>query len=117
VTEQPEPDAAVACRLDAQGVARRSADLGALMRRALVAHERDGRGVGLTFDRSQELDAALADWVAAEKVCCPFFDFEVSHDAATTVLKIEAPDAARALIDRIDQRACRIVAARLGENR
>jgi hypothetical protein len=114
VTEQPEPDAAVACRLDAQGEARRGADLGALMRRALVAHRRDGRGVALTFDRSEGLDAALAAWVAEEKVCCPFFDFEISHDAATTELKIVAPDAARALIDRIDQRAGRIVAARLG---
>jgi hypothetical protein len=114
VTERPEPDAAVACRLDAQGEARRSADLGALMRSALIAHQRDGRGVGLTFDRSEELDAALTAWVAEEKVCCPFLDFEVSHDAATTMLKIEAPDAARALIDRIDQRAGRIVAARLG---
>jgi hypothetical protein len=41
-------------------------------------------GFTLIFDPELKLDARINKWVEKEKMCCPFFTFETTHEDATT---------------------------------
>ena len=49
---------------------------------AIVAHRELPRGYAFQIDSSRVSLLEVAEWVVAEKKCCPFFDFQVSLDGA-----------------------------------
>ena len=45
-----------------------------------------GKGYELQFSPSSISPAELADWVAAESKCCPFFDFHIDLEREGSLL-------------------------------
>jgi hypothetical protein len=72
----PDP---LVCRLDALKPLerRRHADLTAQLRSAARGVEALPRGFAFQFPDDRELSRRLIEWVALERRCCPFLEFEI----------------------------------------
>src|SRR5829696_5043161 len=85
----------LACSLAAADHRQRLADLDALRRDALLAHEPIDGGIRLTFAAAaRERVEAL---VAAESECCPFLTMDLRVTGDRLVLEITAPEEAGAV--------------------
>jgi hypothetical protein len=78
----------IACSLDRTELSGR-AELMARLGDALVAVEADGTQAVLRFESGRE---ALDDFIRAESECCPFFDFALDAEPASTTLRINVPE-------------------------
>lgn len=86
--------APVACSLDGDGVAERTAQWRRLVGDAVV--QKIGNGIRLTIPADRATDiTALA---VAEQRCCPFFDFRLHLDGPVLHLEVRAPDEGAGLL-------------------
>jgi hypothetical protein len=88
-------DLPIACSLTAEQLPARRAALVELVEHALLDARVSGR---VTFRRDERSEAALDEFVRAERECCPFFDLEVTPYSDTLVLEIGGPADAEPLI-------------------
>jgi DNA-binding transcriptional MerR regulator len=88
----------IACTLEPRAmpdrVAAWQAALGAARARTRTP---DGR-LRIEFD-GRVLFTDLAELVAAEQECCPFFSFELTFDSRGIALEVQAPEAASPIVD------------------
>jgi hypothetical protein len=84
----PDP---IACSLDGGELATRLAAANDAGRSTLVSHERSGRAHLLGFRRNPDTASRLEEIVEAERRCCPFLKLELTLEADTILLLIEAP--------------------------
>lgn len=90
-TESIQPArSAPACSLSREAAARQLAQFRALCERALTGVERDATSVTFSFDGGADVRAALEDYVAVERECCAFLEFELGGSGARTLLRIAA---------------------------
>ena len=95
----PDPEVAIACRLDPERVPGRLDEWRNL---AALATERRTTpdGVEVLFP-TPGMAVALADLVRAEHECCPFFGFTIRFDGRGLSLEVTAPPEARPLVDQL----------------
>lgn len=92
----------VACNLELSELGQRRQQWNALIEGALLEKQTTDRGVRLVFDRGAELE--LVRLATAERECCGFASWEVSHaPGGGFVLDVEADgmgaDAVRAMFE------------------
>ncbi len=90
----------VACRLpEPEFAARRRTVADEILRGALGVDELED-GYAFTFACDEERTLELARFVAAERLCCPFFTFELlfEPDGGPVRLRLRGPEGAKALI-------------------
>jgi hypothetical protein len=82
--KQPRPqenkkEIALACSLDALSTSEREQhrDLTKQMREAIREIKELPQGFAFRFEGDSEQVVALARWVAFERLCCPFFSFQM----------------------------------------
>jgi hypothetical protein len=92
--------APIVCTLTAGKVQERLALL-EWLRANLVRTDRTEHGMLLHFPAGDDVGAQLQHFARVEKQCCRFWGFEVERDAATTVLRWDAPPAADDLVERL----------------
>ena len=101
--ERWRPDLVVACSLDAAALAaRREGLLGALVQRAVERAE-VADGVRLRFDAAPDILGAIAEVVAAERLCCRFMRFaiDVQPDEGPIALELTGPPGTREFLDAV----------------
>jgi len=75
------------------------------LRRRLGEDSQEARELedGYAFRHSSEADVlvALAEYVALERLCCPFFDFaiEVGHGEGEVWLRMTGPEGAKQILE------------------
>ena len=84
----PDP---IACSLDAAELEARLAAANDFGQRSLLSHESDGGRHLLRFRSTPYVRARLEEMVEAERACCPFLKLELTLEAETILLRIEAP--------------------------
>jgi hypothetical protein len=83
----------------------RMAEYGRLFAQSLTGRERTDGGIRLRFRADHGVEAWIADLVAREKLCCPFFDFAVSTTGGEVWWEISVGESvvdqgiARAILD------------------
>ncbi|MBX3494364.1 MAG: hypothetical protein KF899_15465 [Parvibaculum sp.] len=87
---QAEPE--IACTLGAGDFEVRIAMIRDLARRHLRRSDRDGLMLRLVYDG--EARSEVEEFVARERLCCAFLDFELRHDEDGVQVVIVAPAAA-----------------------
>jgi hypothetical protein len=92
--------APIVCTLTAGEVQERR-DLLGWLRANVVRTDRTEHGMLLHFTADDGVDAQLQHFARVEKQCCRFWGFEVERDAATTMLRWDAPPAADELLERL----------------
>lgn len=99
----PEPDSsplAIACSLTADEIPARLREIGAIGDAGLIdAQIVDGHAF-LRFTTTAGLRERLEAIVAAESSCCAFMTFELSDDGEHHVLRVDAPDDARPVLEQ-----------------
>ena len=88
-----------ACSLPADEQGDRAAEFRALAASALVARERDGGAVTLSFRDEPAVREAVEDLVRRERECCSFLDFSVGRNGDRVTLAIGAGPEDRAALD------------------
>ena len=78
----------MACSLD-QDARPDRAETMARLGGKLLAVEAEGLSAHLRFDGGRE---PVDEFVRDESACCPFFDFRVADEGATTMLAVAAPE-------------------------
>ncbi len=92
----PEP---LACTLTADQLARRTAAISALARRALRARTRIPGGARLVFESDVATERELRALIAAEAACCPFLELDLQPTPEGLRLDVTGPGDARPLIE------------------
>ena len=87
----------IACTLAADAQADRGAEWTRVLARAST-RALTGERAELTFPRDPTLASELADPVAREVDCCPFFTFTLTVSRDAIVLGVSAPDEAKELV-------------------
>lgn len=79
----------IACSLDQAGLADRACSIAALGERLLAV---ETRGPRATLEFEPGAAAAVAEFVAEESRCCPFFEFEQDANPRSVRLAIGVPE-------------------------
>ncbi len=95
----PEPDAPIACSLDANQAQTRQARWQGLAATALTGHSRTRDGARHIYRALPQVEAELADLIELESHCCPFLAFELSRVEDALVLDVTGPDEAAGILD------------------
>ena len=82
----------IACSLTPEEMPDRMNGAKQLGRESLLDVSTLGRRAELRFKGDAQTREGIDAFIAAESKCCPFFSFEVSDEADSTVLAIEAPE-------------------------
>jgi hypothetical protein len=90
----------IACALTGAQQQARVGEWAAVLTRALGRRPVPG-GLRLTFPTDPALAGQLAGLAAAERACCPFFEFTLELTAAATVLHVHAPAGAATLVQDV----------------
>ncbi|WAL69703.1 MerR family transcriptional regulator [Amycolatopsis cynarae] len=89
--------APVACSLDGDGLAERTAQWRRLVDGAVGRETGEGVHLTLPADRA----GAIAALAVAEQQCCPFFDFRLHLDGSVLHLQVRAPSDGAALLTEL----------------
>ena len=76
-------DVPIVCNLGAIGDGERPGHVerSELLFASCVGHTEEADGVALRYPASAELLAAAGEWIGRERLCCAFFDFELTAPA------------------------------------
>jgi len=88
--------AAISCRLDASEMPARVEAWRDLLGRAEARTAIDG---GIRISLPPGLAGRVAELAAAEKACCPFFDFVIRIGVDAVLLEVSAPADAMAVVE------------------
>jgi hypothetical protein len=91
-------DQPIACTLTPDQYRERTADLAALVARALRSREPTADGVRLTFADRPQIEADLRAAIAAEATCCAFLRMDLQRRDEGLVLDITGPPDAKPVI-------------------
>lgn len=99
------PDAPIACDMTAapDTPEERVAEYGRLFAHALLARDRTDDAVVFTFAAKPGVREWIADLVAREAACCPFFSFAIEHRDDQIVWRTgsDSGPAAQAFLDEL----------------
>jgi hypothetical protein len=97
------PDAPIACDMTTASDTpdERLAEYGRLFAHALVARDRTDNAVAFTFAAKPGVPEWIADLVAREAACCPFFSYDVEcrDDQIVWSTRADVGPAAQAILD------------------
>jgi hypothetical protein len=83
----PDPNPlAIACSLDAVGLADRVAECERLFATALLSYRREPAKLRLVLAVTEQSEAAVRDLFRREADCCQFFSFAIQRDEQTLVV-------------------------------
>ena len=100
VVSQPESTPlAIACSLTAAEMPERMAEIAALGEAALLDAQVLERRAILHFAAHDGIRSRLEAIIAAESRCCGFMTFDLRDDGAQIVLRIDAPEDARLVLE------------------
>ena len=94
---QPNDELPIACTLSAGDYKTRLAWIADLNAAALLAHQRDGLRLELTY--AGKARNCVREMVRREQACCAFLDFEIHEAWGGIRLTITAPERARGAAD------------------
>lgn len=83
--------APIACSLSGDELPERAAQMARLGRNSLAGLTVKGSSATLRFHAGTGTETALADFIAAESACCPFFRFDTDLGDGEILLLVEAP--------------------------
>ena len=93
------PDLPIACTLSPDGMTLRLALIDALACDALLDRRSTAAGLRLRLRDTPEVEQRARELVAAESICCPFLEFDLSRQDGDLVLDVSGPEDARPVID------------------
>jgi MerR family copper efflux transcriptional regulator len=89
----------IACSLEAREASERAEAWRGLAERALLTRERSQSQARLVFRSRPDIEVALRELAAAEEVCCPFLDLELTRAGDRLTLAVSGPPEAGAILD------------------
>ena len=95
------PNPPIACTLSPDGLTARVALFDALAGAALLERSATDSGLRVRLRDTPDIERRARELIAAESACCPFLDFELSHEDDALVLEISGPADARPVIDML----------------
>lgn len=95
---EPGRDAAIACSLDAGGLAERVEEWRALVTSSVLSVDAEPTVVHLELGPSDDALVAAVGLAQREKECCPFFDVALDIAADRRTLSFRVPDGAEAVL-------------------
>jgi len=99
-------DVPIACNLDAIESTDRTTHAVAwsLLQSSCLGSDEEAGAVALRYPARPELLAAAGEWIGSERLCCAFFDFELSVSAGASEFVIRVgtgPEVKRFVLENI----------------
>jgi hypothetical protein len=93
---------AIACTLDATGIADRFAEFQGLFIAALRSHAREPAQLRLVLSVTREEEPDVRDLFAREAACCQFFSFTFQRAGEMFSVSMNVPDDAIPMLDEFE---------------
>jgi hypothetical protein len=93
----------VACKLTTPELRKRKATIIAELKAFVLTRKELYNGLSYTFESSDAVLNMIKDFIKSERLCCPFFTFQITIGETVTLLTITGPnDAKEFLMQEID---------------
>ena len=99
---EPDPDVAIACSLTADEAADRTVDFHTLFAGRHLVYQRDAGSMWLWLNNGPGVAPSIAQLLANEKECCPFFTFAVVDESPRMRVHLRVPENAERWLDWIE---------------
>jgi hypothetical protein len=100
VSDEAEP-VPIACSLGAAGAEQRRREWRLLLSRALISRAGIAGGVRVELRHFPGVREEVERLVAAERICCPFFEMGIKATNAALVLTVTAPAEGTAALEEL----------------